>query len=551
MAAMSIPTLPRLLRRSVTRAAACLSAALALAASAHPSRTEPAPQSPPAASAPASIPAARQAQRVAVLPVTGVIDSVTFWSLQRRLAAARAQGYDAAVLELDTPGGEVSATIDITLLIRSDAPANTVAWIHPKAFSAGTFIALACREVVVSPGAVFGDAAPISAMPGLGLTPLPAAERAKLESPLLDELDAAAAKRGDDPRLLAAFVAVERELWLIERAADGARRFASRAELESLGLEVPESLKPAAANAVGRAPQPPESLPITAADRGAWRVVETVDTSSRLLVAQSDEALRWGLATAEVRDDAALAAYFGAKGLQRFPESWTEPLVRFLMSWPVRILLIAIFIVALVIESLHPGLGVAGAVAAAALLLLVGAPGLLGLAQWWEILLVLVGIALVGVEVLILPGLGFAGIGGALCILVGLVASFTGDNPMSADHRGTLLTAAATTVAGIFLGVILTWFASRWFRETALFRRAILATSVVDGNQPPVRDEVPFPVSGAAGVADTDLRPSGRIRLGDDLFDAQSAGDYIPRGSAIVVTGRAGSTVLVERAATS
>jgi hypothetical protein len=67
-------------------------------------------------------------------------------------------------------------------------------------------IALACREIVVAPGSVFGDAAPISVMPGLGLQPLPAAERAKFESPILDELDAAAAKRGEDRRLLHAFV---------------------------------------------------------------------------------------------------------------------------------------------------------------------------------------------------------------------------------------------------------------------------------------------------------------------------------------------------------
>lgn len=508
----------------------------------------PLPISPrPTAQVTASVPASRHAERVAVLPVTGAIDQVTFWSLERRLAAARAQGFDAVVIELDTPGGEVGATIDITLLLRSDAPANTVAWVHPKAFSAGTFLALACREIVVSPGAVFGDAAPITAMPGVGLAPLPAAERAKLESPLLDDLDAAAARRGDDPRLLAAFVAVERELWLIERASDGARRFAGRDELDALGLDAPESLKPAARDAMGRLPRLPADLPVD----GQWRVIETVDTATRLLVAQSDEAVRWGLAAAEVRDDAALAAFFGAPSVTRFPESWTEPLVRLLMSWPLRLLLIAVFIVALVIEGLHPGIGVAGAVAAGALLLLVGAPGLLGLAQWWEILLVLAGIALVGVEILVLPGTGFVGLAGALCIVLGLVASFTGSDPTSSAQRDTLLTAAATTIGGLLIGALGTWFASRWFRETSVFRRAVLATTVVDGHEDPRRSATTLPAPGAAGVADTDLRPSGRARFADELFDAQSSGDYIPRGTPVVAAGRAGATLLVERAPTA
>jgi membrane-bound serine protease (ClpP class) len=494
-----------------------------------------------------AVPAGRQAGRVAVLPITGPIDQVTLWSLERRMKAMQEGAYDALVIELDTPGGEVDATLDICLRLKSDAPANTVAWIHPKAYSAGTIIALACREIVVAPGSVFGDAAPISVMPGLGLQPLPAAERAKFESPILDELDAAAAKRGEDQRLLQAFVVTERELWLVERTSDGARRFADRADLELLGLEPQQNIVPPK-DLAARRPATPGELPLTAADRGGWRVLETIDSSSRLLVAQSDEAMRWGLAADVVKDDAALQSFFAANSIVRFPESWAETLVRFLISWPIRIILIGVFVVALVIESLHPGVGIAGGVAAAALLLLVGAPALIGLAEWWEILLVLAGIVLIGVEVFVLPGTGFAGITGAICVLVGLVASFTGTDPTSAAERGTLLTASSTTIAGIFVGAILAWFASRWFRETAIFRRAVLATSVNAATEPPPRGAQTLPPNGTLCIADTDLRPSGRCDLQGELFDAQSTGEYIQRGAAVRVVGRMGTSLVVERA---
>lgn len=500
------------------------------------------------ARAQSAIPADRKASKVAVLPVTGAIDEVTLWSLERRLKSAREAGFDAVVIELDTPGGEVGAMLDICLRIKSDAPANTVAWIRPKAYSAGTFIALSCREIIVAPGSVFGDAAPIMAMPGVGLVPLPATERAKQESPLLDELEAAATKRGDDPRLLEAFVAVDRELWLVERTADGVRRIADRGELELLGLD--PSLRPAKPKtSAGVHPTPAGELTLTEADRGKWSVVEVIDTADRLLVAQSDEALRWGLASAEVKDDDALKAHFLADTVVRFPESWAESLVRFLVSWPVRIILIGVFIVALVFEALHPGIGVAGAIAAGALLLLVGAPGLLGLAQWWEILLVVAGIALIGVEVLLMPGTIVAGLAGALCVLVGLIASFTGTDPTSAPQRSALLTASSTTIAGIVLGAILTWFASRWFRETWVFKRAVLSAAVSDPHSAPVRGEVAPPPIGTAGIADSDLRPAGRARFGDTVFDAQSTGDYIHRGQPIVVVGRMGMSVVVEAAA--
>jgi membrane-bound serine protease (ClpP class) len=490
-------------------------------------------------------PTERKATRVAVLPISGAIDDVTLWSVERRLAAVREAGFDAVVFEIDTPGGEVGAMLDICLRIKSEAPANTVAWIKPKAYSAGTFIALTCRELVVAPGAVFGDAAPIAAMPGVGLVPLPAAERAKQESPLLDELDAAALRRRDDPRLLEAFVSVERELWLIERASDGTRRFADRAELELLGLD-PSTMPPRPTTSAGSRPVPAAELPLTSADAGAWRVVEVVDTRDRLLVVQTDEALRWGLAAAEVRDDQALAQFFLVSSVVRFPESWTETVVRFLVSWPIRIVLIGIFAVCLIIEMLHPGVGVPGAIAGAAFLLLVGAPGILGLAEWWEILLVLAGIALIGAEILIVPGMGFVGVLGAICVLVGLVASFTGSDPTSAGERSTLITASTTTIAGLFLGAILTWFASRWFRETWVFKRAVLSAAVTDPLSAPIRGEQAPPPVGTRGVADTDLRPAGRARFGDSIFDAQSTGAYIARGSPIEVVGRASTSVVVD-----
>jgi membrane-bound serine protease (ClpP class) len=494
-----------------------------------------------------SVPAERKATKVAILPISGGIDNVSLWSLERRLRAARAGGSDAVVLELDTPGGEVGAMLDICLRIKSDAPANTVAWIRPKAFSAGTFIALSCRELVVAPGAVFGDAAPIAAVPGMGVVPLPAAERAKQESPLLDELDAAAARRGEDPRLLEAFVAVERELWLVERSSDGARRFVDREELELLGLH-PAQLPAKPTSAEGPPPQTPAALPIGPQDSGAWTLVEVVDQSNRLLVVQSDEAMRWGLAAAIVRDDTALQSFFLADTLVRYPEHWSEAIVRFLVSWPIRIILIGIFIVALVIEAMHPGVSVPGAIAACALLLLIGAPGLLGLAQWWEVLLVLVGIALIGVEILVLPGVGIAGVLGALCVIVGLIASFTGTDPTSAGERSALLTAATTTVSGLVLGAILVWFASRWFGETALVRRAVLSAAVADPHAAPTRGEVPLPRIGTRGVADTDLRPSGRASFGDLVFDAQSTGAYVQRGANVVVVAHNGPSVVVEEA---
>ena len=53
---------------------------------------------------------------------------------------------------------------------------------------------------------------------------------------------------------------------------------------------------------------------------------------------------------------------------------------------------------------------------------------------------------------------------------------------------------------------------------------------------------------GKTGSAYTVLRPSGKVMIGDQLYDAFSRGDFIEKGEAIVVIEREGITLKVKRA---
>ena len=304
-----------------------------------------------------AVPAGRQASRVAIVPLHGPIDQMTVQSLRRRLAAANTQGFDAVVLELDTPGGDLNATFEILEIIRTEAPPNTVAWIRPKAFSAGTIIALATREVVTSPTGVFGDAAPIQALPGLGLQQLPAAERAKIEAPLLSELVFDARRQGWDEKLVQAFVAVDIELWLLRNRTTGEIVFVDAEEYERIYQEPPTrtgvtrlppplprdpetGLLPSAVPGPSddaaprfdtrddaiefvqeRRSQRPDLGPEDASD---WESLGQVVTTDELLVVRSDEAMAYGLSSGMIDDDLALVEFFGANEIVRFPETWSE-----------------------------------------------------------------------------------------------------------------------------------------------------------------------------------------------------------------------------------
>lgn len=517
-------------------------------------------------------PAYRQANRVAVLTVEGVIDQVTLQSLERRLARVRQEGFDAVVLQIDTPGGDAVATLDICHLIKNNFPSNTVAWVNPKAFSAGTFMAVACREIVMSPHGKIGDAAPVNI-----LGPIPPTERAKIEAPFISEITDSARRNHYDERLCRAFVTLGSGLWLLENDRTKARVVADAEEYEAV-MGVPPSAGQAGAGAAQGAPQdfrpwimeviqperrsasspttdeiaqsiefeqqlPPTRQPLTAAQRGEWSVVMQVVRPDQLLTLTTEEAIFFGIAKATIADDNDLKTFFGASEVVHFGESWSEGLVRFLISMPVRIVLIAVFLVALFLELASPGVGVFGATAAAALLILIGAPALAGLAQWWEVLLIICGLALLAAEFFVIPGFGIAGVMGAVCLIVGLVGTFVSSDLTSPASRDSLWTGVAATLGAFFAAGVAIWFISRQIESMPLFRRAILSAEL---GRPGVGDSEARPSllgamgatqralqPGDVGVAASDLRPSGRGEFAGRIVDVQSAMGYIDRGTPI------------------
>ncbi|MBX3374873.1 MAG: hypothetical protein KF817_13665 [Phycisphaeraceae bacterium] len=528
---------------------------------------------------PAAVAAFRQADHVAILPVHGEIDRTTFVSLERRIRVAARRGATAIVLEIDTPGGEVMAALDICSLLKDRAivPANVVAWVRPRAFSAGTIIALACREIIIVSNGSFGDAAPIRAIPGMGLVPMEAAERAKIESPILAEVIDSARRNHYDENIVQSFVSVGIELWMLQHRDTGELAAVDRAEYRQVfGEDPPQQIvtvAPAIPSADPAQPRlqrrfggrgsrrtapsqpgpsadelrqqieyqalPPSRAPLTADDAASWQLVEQIVSADRLLTLHAPEAIDYGLATAVIDTEEALRAYFGAATITRLEPLWSEGLVRFLMSWPVRIVLVALFLVGFFVEMLAPGVSAFGLTAVAALALLVGAPYLAGLAEWWNLVLILAGVALVGFEVFITPGVGLAGFAGVAAVLTGLVATFVSSDIRTNEGQAELVSGILTTLAGLFGAIALFWVVSRHLQSFPAFRRFVLQTEVTGHEEPVGALHAMGPSAearlapGEVGVTVTELRPAGRARFGDRLIDVQGTGLFIERGARI------------------
>jgi membrane-bound serine protease (ClpP class) len=101
--------------------------------------------------------------RVVVLPTTGIVDNVMSGYLREGIARAARDGAAAVIIQLDTPGGSLEATREITKSIL-EAPLPVIVWVAPagsRAASAGTFITLAANVAVMAPATNIGAASPV------------------------------------------------------------------------------------------------------------------------------------------------------------------------------------------------------------------------------------------------------------------------------------------------------------------------------------------------------------------------------------------------------
>ncbi len=101
--------------------------------------------------------------QVVVLTANGVVDDALAGYLEEGVSSAAADGSEAVVVQLDTPGGSLDATNRIRkAFLASTVP--VIVWVAPsgaRAASAGTFITLAANLAYMAPGTNIGAATPV------------------------------------------------------------------------------------------------------------------------------------------------------------------------------------------------------------------------------------------------------------------------------------------------------------------------------------------------------------------------------------------------------
>jgi len=430
---------------------------------------------------------------VCVVSIREEITHNTLFLVRRALNEAAARQAAALVLDIDTNGGRVDATEDIMRLLQH-APMPAYAFVNQKAFSAGSFIAAATDKIFMASGSVIGAAMPVMAVPGEGAKELPKGYQEKMSSAVRALVRTAAQQNGHNPDVFEAMVDPDVELKLDDKVISEKGKLLTLTDQE-------------AAREYGTPPKPLLSA-------------GTLDSIDELLS-------QVGLAGATIF---------------RVEPAGFEVLGRWLTA--IGPLLMMVGFVAIYLEMKTPGIGVPALVAAVCFALYFVGQFAAGLAGWEDVAIFALGVALLAVEILVLPGFGVTGILGIGFILTSLVLAMTHRFPggpvlpawpaVQIPMLKVLMSFAGSVVAMMLL--------ARWLPQTSLFRR--LELSATSASPSIGQDALPV---GATGVAETMLRPAGKGRFDGRLVDVMTEGDLIEAGAAIRIVEVRGSRVAVER----
>lgn len=423
------------------------------------------------------------------------IDTSTVLYIRQSLEHFAKEKVIAVALELDTPGGEVFAALKISQLLK-DFQKHTpvIAYINDWAISAGAMLAYSCQTIGISPSASMGAAEPVI-MGGEG-DAAPASE--KVNSALRAEFANLASYWGRDPNLAEAMV--DKDIFLVLR----------NKEIVRLDRE----------------------------DQMNSRDI-IVTKPGKLLTLNAEQLKRWGVADSEAPTllDLPFFASISQKELVTH-DDWKIGFFAFLTHPAIASLLTMGLLLGIYLEVQHPGLIFPIVIAGTCLCLILLSRFALEAIHWIEPALIAIGIGLVAVELLLLPGL-WVGILGALFAIGGVVAMMVPhlQGVTFFPHQNLAALAVVDQLAWI-IGALIISAALMFFLARRLLKRFGQTEPLV-----PV-DILPL-LEGALGEAFTPLKPSGKVEVNGSLYDAMSEGNYIEKGSSVTVVRREGNRLYV------
>jgi membrane-bound serine protease (ClpP class) len=461
---------------------------------------------------------------VYVIHVNQDIEPFLVIFLKRSLVKAKEANASMIIFQLNTFGGRVDSALEITSLIGSVDWAETIAYIPSASggtgvsWSAGALISFSCDKIIMDSGTSIGAAAPVyQSSEGMVMA------EEKTISALRGQIAALAEKNGYPQSVALAMVDNDIVLYEVE-TEEGMRLYTPE---EIVEMERVSGIKPVQ----GR----------------------QISAENKLLTLTAGEMERYAISSATINGQDSLYKNLGisADSVITLEKNRADWFVAFLSSAGVSGLIIMIGLVALYMEVTSPGFGVPGTVALICFAMVFSTSLMMGNLESMELLLFLGGIILLLIEIFIIPGFGITGIGGIILILTSLVLTLQNFVIPEFTWQWDIFKKNLLSVSLSLLGaMILIGILMVTLPKSRLFGRLVLKNT--DGESPSEENEerkdkaVDKRLIGKEAIALTDLRPVGKGDFGGEVYIVQTNGEYIVKGSKIVVIKQEGLHIKVK-----
>lgn len=269
-------------------------------------------------------------------------------------------------------------------------------------------------------------------------------------------------------------------------------------------------------------------------------VVPGIDDSTKVITFTTAEAIKNGYCEGKASNIKEVIKQAGIENyeLTEYKPTGFDAMMGFFLNPYLRSILIMIIIAGIYFEFQTPGIGFPLIAAVTAAVFYFAPAYMEGLAEHWEIAIFILGVILLMVEIFAIPGFGITGIAGISLILAGLTLSLVNNIVFELDFKYAvtqIFRAFFVVLFSMMFSLLLSIFMSDRLIRSNRFKFMTLQAEQKSSSGYVSTDNLSF-MTGKEGKAVTILRPSGKVEIDGEIYDAMSEYGYINPGEKIKIT---------------
>ena len=278
--------------------------------------------------------------------------------------------------------------------------------------------------------------------------------------------------------------------------------------------------------------------------------VDSISQEGKVITFSTKEAIEFGFCDAELNsiDEIMNRQNINNYEIVKFDIGSTENIISFFLNPIISSILILLIIGGLYFELQTPGVGFPIIASIAALVLYLIPYYLNGIAENWEIVLFFIGIVFIALEVFVIPGFGIFGILGLFTSIGALILIMLNNDMFDFTFvvSKDIVNASLSVLISVFAFGILILFGGIKLTDSQAFKKISL-DETQNSDLGYISKKYSDDLIGKKGKTFTVLRPSGKILINDEIYDATSSGEFIEKNTKVEIISNEGSNLKVKK----